>query len=230
MTRPLRVLCLHGYTQNGQTFRDRMGPFRRSLKRTLDPVFITAPHIATEFQPDSKEEASESRAWWNRSGNVWSETVQSVRFIHKVMRDAGPFDGIVGFSQGSGMAAILMALMQAAHTQNSDHSDADLQALIKELADCPLPKFAMLFAGVYPELPQFDALVSGPKECKINVPTLHMVGKTDAIVPMERGQQLATQAFVDARLLVHEGGHFVPGNAAWRKQYQEFIDGLDLQH
>ncbi|KAJ2111262.1 Ovarian cancer-associated protein 2, partial [Coemansia sp. RSA 921] len=131
---------------------------------------------------------------------------------------------------GSGMAAILMALMQAAHTQNSDHSDADLQALIKELADCPLPKFAMLFAGFYPELPQFDALVSGSKECKINVPTLHIVGKTDAIVPMERGQQLATQAFVDARLLVHEGGHFVPGNAAWRKQYQEFIDGLDLQH
>ncbi|KAJ1854211.1 Family of serine hydrolases 3 [Coemansia sp. RSA 1822] len=235
MTRPLRVLCLHGYTQNGQTFRDRMGPFRRSLKRTLDPVFITAPHEATEFQPESKE-ASESRAWWNRSGDVWAETAQSVRFIHRVMRDAGPFDGIVGFSQGSGMAAILMALMQAAHTQklqnthwDADHWDADLRELIQELADCPLPKFAMLFAGFYPELPQFDVLVREPKGCKINVPTLHMVGQTDAIVPMERGQLLATQAFVDAQLRTHEGGHFVPGNAAWRKQYQEFIDGLDLQ-
>ncbi|KAJ2339814.1 Ovarian cancer-associated protein 2, partial [Coemansia erecta] len=78
-------------------------------------------------------------------------------------------------------------------------------------------------------LPQFDALVNNKDSFgPVRVPSMHVVGQKDAIVPMERGARLATHAFVDAQLCTHEGGHFVPGNAAWRKQYQEFIAGLDL--
>ncbi|KAJ2301054.1 Ovarian cancer-associated protein 2 [Coemansia sp. RSA 2706] len=228
---PLRVLCLHGYTQNAQKFRDRTGPFRRSLKRALELVYVTAPHQATDFQPlEPAADDGPSAAWWNRSGRPWAEIKQSVRFLRQTMHEQGPFDGILGFSQGSGMAAILMALIQAAHTQSTAFfgNDAELAALVDELAACPPPKFAMLFAGFYPDLPQFDALIKGPAG-PIAVPSLHMVGEKDAIVPMERGKLLASQAFVDATLLTHEGGHFVPCNATWRKRYQEFISALPAQ-
>ncbi|KAJ2830183.1 Ovarian cancer-associated protein 2, partial [Coemansia erecta] len=92
MTLQLRVLCLHGYTQNAQKFRDRTGPFRRSLKRALDLVYVTAPHAATEFQPsepangttndgvddnDSNTDGP-SAAWWNRNGHEWDEIKRSV--------------------------------------------------------------------------------------------------------------------------------------------------------
>ena len=40
----LRVLCLHGFTQNGETFRQRTGSIRKQLKKKIDFVFIDAPH------------------------------------------------------------------------------------------------------------------------------------------------------------------------------------------
>ncbi|KAI8321039.1 hypothetical protein GQ54DRAFT_246219, partial [Martensiomyces pterosporus] len=231
-----RVLCLHGYTQNAQKFRDRTGPFRRALKRSLDLVYITAPIQATEFQDDepAPEEAGagepeiSSAAWWNRKdGRVWQEIQQSTRYIHRVMAEQGPFDAVMGFSQGSGMAAILAALIQAAHSaedQIDGIEDQELKALVRELKDVPALKFAIMFAGFYPDLPQFDELVG--RTGKVAVPSLHLVGEKDAIVPMDRGRRLAEEAFVGAQVMVHEGGHFVPCNAAWRKKYQAFLEEL----
>ena len=34
--RKLRVLCLHGFTQNGETFRQRTGSIRKQLKKKID--------------------------------------------------------------------------------------------------------------------------------------------------------------------------------------------------
>ena len=37
----LRVLCLHGFTQNGETFRQRTGSIRKQLKKKIDFVLST---------------------------------------------------------------------------------------------------------------------------------------------------------------------------------------------
>ncbi|KAJ2449901.1 Ovarian cancer-associated protein 2 [Coemansia sp. RSA 2336] len=219
----LRVLCLHGYTQNAQKFRDRTGPFRRSLKRMLDLVYVTAPHTAMDFDVAEDADNGPAAAWWNRSSSSpWGDVEASVRFLNRAMRDDGPFDAVVGFSQGAGMAAILLALMQAARCRQTI-TDPQLRTLVDELAECKLPRFALLFAGFYPDFSQFDSLVRGDQG-PIKVPSLHVVGRQDAIVPMERGIQLAAQGFVNAQTEEHEGGHFMPSNAAWRKRYQQFIE------
>ncbi|KAJ2847319.1 Ovarian cancer-associated protein 2 [Coemansia brasiliensis] len=226
----LRVLCLHGYTQNAQKFRDRTGPFRRSLKRVLDLTYVTAPHTATDFDlPENTKEESNgpAAAWWNRSSNnPWHDVEVSVRFLNRTIQEQGPFDAVVGFSQGAGMAAILLALVQAAHCRQSIN-DPELQTLVGELSGCPPPRFALLFAGFYPDFKQFDSLVCGDQG-PIQVPSLHVVGRQDAIVPMDRGLQLAAQGFVSAQIEEHEGGHFMPSNAAWRKRYQQFIEQVLL--
>ncbi|KAI9471124.1 Ovarian cancer-associated protein 2 [Coemansia sp. RSA 989] len=224
----LRVLCLHGYTQNAQKFRDRTGPFRRSLKRMLDLVYVTAPHTAADFDfADTEDTNGPAAAWWNRSSSSpWGEVEASVRFLNRTMRAHGPFDAVVGFSQGAGMAAILLALMQAAHC-DKPIKDPQLHLLVKELDGCKLPRFALLFAGFYPDFSQFDSLIRGDQG-PIQVPSLHVVGRQDAIVPMDRGIQLASQGFVGAQTEEHEGGHFMPSNAAWRKRYQQFIEQLLL--
>lgn len=40
---PLRVLCIHGYRQNGSSFREKTGALRKLLKKQLELVYITAP-------------------------------------------------------------------------------------------------------------------------------------------------------------------------------------------
>jgi hypothetical protein len=42
----LRILCLHGYRQNGNIFREKTGSFRKLLKKHVaEFVYIDAPHI-----------------------------------------------------------------------------------------------------------------------------------------------------------------------------------------
>ena len=50
MTRPLKILCLHGYRQSGEQFRTKTGGFRKLFKKKCEYVFIDAPH----FIPGSK--------------------------------------------------------------------------------------------------------------------------------------------------------------------------------
>ena len=52
-----RILCLHGYAQNGDFFRLRTGALRKALKSVAEFHFIDAPHLATaEFLGDVAEE------------------------------------------------------------------------------------------------------------------------------------------------------------------------------
>ena len=53
----LRVLCLHGFTQNGETFRQRTGSIRKQLKKKIDFVFIDAPHDASRAFGDDDASA-----------------------------------------------------------------------------------------------------------------------------------------------------------------------------
>ncbi|KAJ1875093.1 Ovarian cancer-associated protein 2 [Coemansia sp. RSA 486] len=209
----LRVLCLHGYTQTGQKFRDRLGPFRRGLKNQLDLVFMTAPHMATNVFSNSEEpqeKEGESMAWWNQSDDaekVEKEIMQSVQEIENTLVREGPFHGIMGFSQGAGMAAIMAALAERNKVNVGSFG------------------FALFFAGFYPgQLRMFDEMV---REAKVKVPSLHVVGDNDLVVSSERGVELATRAFDGAQVKRHPGGHFVPCNAEWRKIYQAFLAGLE---
>ena len=51
----LRILCLHGYRQNGNMFREKTGSFRKLLrKHVAEFVFMDAPHLIPI--PDNKNE------------------------------------------------------------------------------------------------------------------------------------------------------------------------------
>ena len=49
MTRPLKILCLHGYRQSGEQFRTKTGGFRKLFKKKCEYVFINAPHFIPGF-------------------------------------------------------------------------------------------------------------------------------------------------------------------------------------
>lgn len=45
---PLRVLCVHGYRQNGGSFREKTGALRKLLKKHAELVYLSAPHCVQE--------------------------------------------------------------------------------------------------------------------------------------------------------------------------------------
>ncbi len=64
---PLRILCVHGYRQNGSSFREKTGALRKLLKKQVELVYMTAPHSVQQpvnggewtFTPASNQNTEE---------------------------------------------------------------------------------------------------------------------------------------------------------------------------
>ena len=59
--RKLRVLCLHGFTQNGETFRQRTGSIRKQLKKKIDFVLNFDLGSAPDLRPENTFEQRKAR-------------------------------------------------------------------------------------------------------------------------------------------------------------------------
>ncbi|XP_043105980.1 esterase OVCA2 [Puntigrus tetrazona] len=216
---PLRVLCIHGYRQNGTSFREKTGALRKLLKKKVELVYISAPHqvpaIPKETNQEPEKTAScdeDQRGWWfsdvqARSFNAQQECEsslgleESVETVKSAVKDLGPFDGILGFSQGAALVAMLCALQEQ-----------KLEAAFNF-------RFAILVAGFRSACSQHQRFYEGPA---ITIPSLHVFGQDDRVIPEEMSRDLLP-AFDGAQHLIHPGGHFVPAASSHRQTYQDFL-------
>eukprot|EP01135_Chromosphaera_perkinsii_P008748 Nk52_evm81s1444 gene=Nk52_evmTU81s1444 len=124
----LKILCLHGFCQNGKIFRERTGAIRRALKGVAEFSFVDAPHevdkrlilgaAAVEGREtegdgtEGEEGMGKELGWWTRTPPTQhcSGVGQSLRELTAYWRENGPFDGVFGFSQGASMASLLCVL------------------------------------------------------------------------------------------------------------------------
>ncbi|XP_022194911.2 esterase OVCA2 isoform X3 [Nilaparvata lugens] len=205
----LRILCLHGYRQNKNVFREKLGQFRKNLKNHAEFHFIDAPH---EVKDSFGANQSDERSWWFTSeDNTYQSKIKtdfcigledSIALVQKTFANEGPFDGILGFSQGAAFTAIICGL------------------LTKKALDFEL-KFVMIVAG-------FKSLYDGHAELyeqQINIASLHVIGGGDEVISQERSKEL-TPIFADAKLLLHSGGHYVPANNTIKKDYIGFLESF----
>lgn len=80
--------------------------------------------------------------------------------------------------------------------------------------------------------PRFAILSSGFKsgslahrnfyETKITIPSLHIFGATDEIIPKEMSIELA-ECFEEPNLLTHPGGHYFPATTQQKQIYIDFF-------
>lgn len=126
-----RILCLHGYQQNAAVFREKSGSFRRPMKKYADFVFMNAPH-EVEWEHISQTASDtisasvapiDCRGWWYVSERFHTRNVkdhegfeESVQAVVNFAQKEGPFDGILGFSQGATLAFLLSSLKQKGGT------------------------------------------------------------------------------------------------------------------
>lgn len=230
MSAARKILMLHGHSQNGDIFSKRVGALRKAMGKDIEMVFIDAPIIlqpidldgdpsnvslnsfgASEANAASSDPALTPRAWWK--ANPERTTAHGLEESLMVLRDVltrDRFDGVFGFSQGAAMAALLAALLEKPHAYEP--------FLIGGEAPHPRFQFCVAVSGFKVSDPISDKIFGGSYE----TPTLHVIGKTDVIVVEERSKALLSVS-ANARVEVHEGGHFVPSQAKWRVFWREYL-------
>ncbi|KAJ7291044.1 serine hydrolase FSH [Mycena rebaudengoi] len=232
------VLVLHGYSQNASIFSKRLGALRKQCGKHVDFVFVDGPLVlqpadlsgsapqgtstAATLDALGASEASDTdipRAWWSWKPDRTEaiglpESLVTLRDVLKTRT----FDGVLGFSQGAAMAALLAALLERPHLYPPFLTDGK--------PPHPPFKFCISVSGFVLQDP-LATLVFHPN---YSTPTLHVIGKTDIIVVEERSKKLIDLS-ANARVEEHDGGHFVPSKGNWRKFLTAYIqDPTDNVH
>lgn len=120
--------------------------------------------------------------------------------VREAVKDQGPFDGILGFSQGAAFVAMLCSLQE------------------QKLEPAFGFRFAIIVAGFRSACTEHQKFYNSP----IQVPSLHVFGLEDRVIPDKMSRELLP-SFQDPQVLIHPGGHFVPAASAHRQTYQDFL-------
>ncbi|KAF7130020.1 hypothetical protein RHSIM_Rhsim10G0171200 [Rhododendron simsii] len=210
LARKPRVLCLHGFRTSGKIFEEQTQVWPEFVREKMDLVFVDAPFpaeggleelgVAEElFDPPLYE-------WFqaNKDFSEYRNFDECIAFVEDCMTRIGPFDGLMGFSQGAFLAAALPGM----------------QAEGVALTSVPKIKFVMLIAGgkfggsnfSSPKLAQ--NAFSSPVEC----PSLHFLGEKD--FGLTNGIELL-DSFVDPVVINHPEGHVVPKLATEKNKMEQ---------
>ncbi|KAJ8937831.1 hypothetical protein NQ318_016711 [Aromia moschata] len=220
MAQKLKVLAIHGYRQNAETFRAKTGSFRKMVHKWAQFTYITAPHkvilvddtndLNNESEPDIGQSKDEEQYGWFfnrddktfrgiRKGGPAIGFEESVKFIESVFEKEGPFDGILGFSQGACFVGLLCDLQQ--------------RGLINFRFN-----FAIMSSGFKSgSLPHLKYYTD-----RINLASLHIFGENDNIIPTEMSEALSN-CFDEPIVVRHPGGHYLPAAAVQKPDYQKFF-------
>ena len=210
----LRILALHGHAQSAEGFRKKFGSIRGQCKKYVgDWVYpqgpYKVPHCAHSLENNPDEE---TYSWLNLSReerkkrekeDTWEDQggIESLKLIAECIQKDGPFDGIFGFSMGSGIAAVFL----------THPAFAQARANIR---------FAIFFAGFLPPHPDDEKAL---REATFpDIATFHGYGLSDEIIVPDRSKDLLSLCDQSkATIYEHPGGHFMSSDA--RKPLADFL-------
>jgi pimeloyl-ACP methyl ester carboxylesterase len=210
----LRILCLHGYHGSATTLRSQMAALVSELDALTEFVCVDAPSLAAgDF------------GWWHATAQLhtagahdagvgpgakhyqgWARTRDS---IVDIFDKQGPFDGVLGFSQGAALTSILVGL----RASNG-----------RAMPDKPLRfDFALMVGGFPVADPQLRKLYDDASSYQL--PTLHLIGRSDRVVPPDISQRLASK-FPHPWIVEHDGGHVVAATVQVCKDVRQFLQSM----
>lgn len=262
---PLKLLMLHGYTQSGTSFHAKSRALIKHITKAfplhevaaiyptgplrLDPADIPGYEPSPDRNPDDPIEAY---GWWRRSNTanppLYVGVEDGLQAVAKVLREEGPFDGVIGFSQGAALAAMVASLLETgrmgafARFQDAGAASAgvDLSAATEKgpIPGMPFPesfaetqlqqhpplKFALCYSGFRAPGPRYRAFYEEPA---IQTPVLHVLGSLDAVVDDSRSRALIDACAGDpekeGKVIWHPGGHFLPSQRPFLDAAVRFI-------
>ncbi|KAL2860249.1 serine hydrolase FSH [Aspergillus pseudodeflectus] len=252
---PLKLLMLHGYTQSGPLFHAKSRALIKHITKAfpLHEVSALYPTGPLRLNPadipgytpqegsgsgaaDSEETEIESYGWYRRSNTaeppLYVGLEDGLDTIAKVLSEEGPFDGVIGFSQGAAMAAMVVSLLEEkrqdafAHFASSSSSGVEGFAYPASFAKLSHPalKFAVCYSGFRSPGDRYRAFYESPP---IQTPVLHVLGSLDAVVEESRSRSLIEACVGDpeaeGKVVWHPGGHFLPSQRPYLDAAVRFI-------
>lgn len=188
----------------------KTGAFRKLLKKHVEFVFMTSPLEVPPLEGSEKDEGG--CGWWfSRCDDYFKAQDESncikgfeecLGAIKTEFEENGPFDGILGFSQGAAMLGLICGLQQQGKLEFSF-------------------KFAIFVSAFksrsVPHQYLYDEIIM--------LPTLHVFGETDQVIQKPMSEE-HLQHFHDPEILIHPGGHFIPATGAQKATYIKFIERM----
>ena len=246
MTRqPLRVLCLHGWRTNSRVLEFQTSALRHAFGSSADFVYVNAPWTASGPVPDVVRlffgDSGPYYQWWDyqthssdshshshcccgssnatRLGRSYHGFQRSLDYLTSQIDALGPFDAVLGFSQGAAMATLLTAHYLS---RSPPSSLSSFDSLVPY-------KVCILVAGFDPETPEtLEMLLDGgwaSVEGALDVPSVHVVGTTDTLVNDFESQKLMQRFASSGRVrFEHDGGHEFPSRVECRQLYRDLAE------
>lgn len=261
---PLKILMLHGYTQSGTVFHAKSRALLKHIQKSFPlhqvlPVYPTAPIRLNPadipgYEPPANNEGGaqqqqqevEAYGWWRHSNTAnppqYIGLEEGINAVATVLREEGPFDGVIGFSQGAALAAMVASLLETGRKESFAHfEDPKVASAGFEVPDSvPVPgvpfpgsfadlghaslKFALCYSGFRAPGPRYRAFYESPA---IQTPVLHVLGSLDGVVDDSRSRALieacAGDAEKEGKIIWHPGGHFLPSQRPYLDAAVKFI-------
>ncbi|KAJ5751907.1 hypothetical protein N7520_008824 [Penicillium odoratum] len=220
----MKILMLHGSRQSGELFKAKIQAIekltKQALKTEIEFIYPTAP-FALEPQGEVSELRDRHGAWtWFQSVSLDSLNPgleKSLDFIASILKISGPFDGIIGFSQGAALGVMVAAILENYRDREMAFRSFEAGGGMlypASLGECGHPplKFVVSISGYVAS----HAAYRGFYEPAICTPSLHYWGSLDTVVDEEASMRLVNccQGSEGAELapciIRHPGGHVVP--------------------
>lgn len=209
----MKILCLHGYTQSGSLFSRKASGVRKALMKAGHELYFIDGPMKIElndlpFEPTPEMAEVEMRGWWGvkKGDSRYGDTTDAMNTVKEAVEKLGPIDGILGFSQGAGLTALLS------------------KALTDLVPSHPPLKFVILYSSFMLRAESAQHWYETP----FTTPSLHVMGTLDTLVPEDRSMQLVNcWDHSKVSILKHPGGHYTPSQKPMLQAVVGFVNSFD---
>lgn len=212
---------LHGIAQTGEYFYHKTKGLRTEFEKlgyelyyptannTMPPADV--PNCASDEVVASGVNDVSTWIQIDTAKADYSILPSTLDYLRQYVIENGPFDGLLGFSQGAIVGSYLMTdfnvLLNLTHEQQ------------------PPFKFFIAFSGFKFETAR---CASQYVEHPINVPSLHVRGELDTVTEAEKVHALYEACTPETRTFIsHPGGHYVPNSRCFSKKVTEWLKTID---
>ncbi|GAB1312342.1 EF-hand calcium-binding domain protein [Madurella fahalii] len=241
----MRFLCLHGRGTNSNILEAQLAPLRSRLHAQHTFDFIdgegncgAAPGMSGSYPPPYL-------CWYERGSPRDVHAAQE--YLRSIIDEDGPYDGLIGFSEGAALAASLLLSDESPAAEprfkvailfnsvvplvpsGSDRLGASLSETVHghqdSYLDLLLPEEQRDSATEQERSAVLSqALCFSPKGSpKISIPTVHVIGERD---PFAESSRVVVDLCIrdTAQVIIHDGGHELPRDNSVLDRCAELIE------